>query len=406
MGSTFAQDILAPPPSEFMPQPTPFYPRGTNQIVAPPEMVPPAETVPDWLEWGPVKTRPHFLYRFLYGDGIPARPGEQFKTAINEIYPGVLFDLGDHWHLDYTPSLSLYSSSQFRNTFNNSVLFHGATAYQDWTFSLSQTYATSSQPLAETASQTDQTIYTTAINAAWHMSSKMSLELGLNQHFRFVGQSGSTNQLTDSMDWSTQDWLNYQFWQKFGAALGVGGGYNNVNVGSDVTYEQVQGRITWLAGTKLSLSLSGGFEDRQFLNSKAPDLISPLSNVALTYRIFEPTTLSLTGSRTVIAAFYQDQVTQIWSINASLRQRLLGKLYLDLGGGYTKTEYKATVLNTASIANIDRQDNYTFFNVRLTAQIRKRGTASIIYQASDNGSNASGYQYSSRQVGFELGYRL
>jgi hypothetical protein len=35
------------------------------------------------LQWGPVGFYPHFLYRFLYGDGVPAQPGEHFATDIN-----------------------------------------------------------------------------------------------------------------------------------------------------------------------------------------------------------------------------------------------------------------------------------------------------------------------------------
>src|SRR6516164_6714645 len=99
------------------------------------------------------------------------------------------------------------------------------------------------------------------------MSTKMSLELALNQNFQFVGQNSTTNQFTDSHLWSTMDWLNYQFWPKFGLAIGLGGGYDQLTVGSDMTFVQVQGRINWTVGEKLSLLVEGGMEDRQFLDS-------------------------------------------------------------------------------------------------------------------------------------------
>jgi hypothetical protein len=401
-----AQPVLAPPPVDFTQAPPTFRPARTNQLEAPePGLVTrPANEAP--LQWGPVQLRPHVFYRFSYGDGIPARPGEQFTTAIHELAPGLLFQLGDHWTLDYTPTLRFYSSDRFQDTVDHSVMFGGGTGYEDWTFGLSQGYASSSQPLIETARQTDQESYATALHATRQLSSKLSLELGLNQDLRFLGGTVSTNELTDSKVWSTMDWLNYQARPDFGAALGVGGGYVQVNPGSDMTFEQVQGRIQWRPGTKLSLVLNGGFEDRQFLDSDAPAMISPIYGAAIQYQLFEPTTLSLNANHTVSASYFQDQVTESTDVNGGLRQRFFKKLYLDLTGGYRKTSYKATILTTFYIINLNRVDDYAYVNVRLSVRFLKRGTMAVFYQASDNASNAGGYTSSSRQGGFELGYRF
>jgi len=354
------------------------------------------------LELGPINLRPHLLYRLSYGDGIPSRPGTQTKTVINELAPGILLELGDRWHLDYTPTLRLYSSSVFRDTTDQSVIFAGGTKYQDWSLGLSQSYLSSSQPLIETASQTDQETFSTALNAAYSMSSKLSLELGLSQNFRFLGESTSTNLLGSSRDWSTMDWLNYQFWPRFGAAIGVGFGYVGVDVGPNMTYEQLQGRINWQAGDKLSVSLNGGFEDRQFLDAGAPNVINPLYGLLIQYALFEATTISVNGNRAVSASYFQNQITETTDINGSIRQRLFKKLYFDLSGGYRLTSYRASATGLA----INREDNYSYFNVRLTCPFLKRGTAAIFYQASDNASSASGFTSSSEQVGLELGYRL
>src|SRR5262249_25812607 len=158
-----------------------FQPWGTNQASAGPPMInQPAETVPEFLDWGPVRARPHLLYRFLYGDGIPAAPGQQEKTAINEIYPGITLNIGEHWWLDYTPTLRYYSNSKFRDTLDHSVSLSGTASYESGVYSLLQSFSTSSESLAETAGQTDTENFVTALNAAWQLGSKMSLELGLN----------------------------------------------------------------------------------------------------------------------------------------------------------------------------------------------------------------------------------
>jgi hypothetical protein len=403
---SLSQQIIAPPPEDFAQKVPIFVPAGTNLTAMPP-LTPVQElTIPEWLQWGPVRVRPHILERVLYGDGIPARPGEQFKTTINEFAPGVLFDLGDLWRLDYTPTLRFYSSSQFRDTLDHSVLLNGGTIYEDWSFGLSQTYSLSSQPLAETAGQTDTETFVTAINAAYQMSSRLSLEFALNQNFRFVGENPSASQLNDSREWSTLNWLNCQFFNQFGAAIGLGGGYVNVSTGPDMTYEQAQGRLNWHPGDKLSLLVNGGVDYRQFLDSNAPDLLNPIYGLSALYQITSSTTFSLNGSRSVSASYFQSQVTEATALAGTLRQRFLGKLFLEVSGGYQWTTYKETILTPFVIFNLNRKDEYPYINVRLTATMLKRGSVAVFFQASDNHSNVPSFDYSSRQVGVEIGYRL
>ena len=356
------------------------------------------------LQLGPVKFYPHFLYRFLYGDGIPARAGEKYTTAIDEVYPGILFRVGSHWQLDYTPSLHYYSNNHFRDTTDQSVALNGGTTNQNWTLGLSQRYADTTQPMVETGAQTEMETYDTAINAAYHFNTKASLEMGLNQDFRFMGQNAPSEQLVDSEVWSTMDWLNYQFWPRFGAALGVGAGYIDVSIGSAMTFEQLQGRITWLVAEKLSMVVSGGVEDMQFLDVNEPDYISPLFAASVVYRPFEATSLSLNAARTVMPSYTlgYGQVFDDTVISGGFQQRLFKKLQFDLTVGYTIMSYQ---LNFSGLA-LTREDDLTYVNVRLSVPFLKRATAGVFYQASENTSTVSKYQLSSTQVGFDLGYRF
>src|SRR4029077_20225898 len=127
---------------------------------------------------------------------------------------------------------------------------------------------------------------------------------------------------------------NYQFWPNFGAAIGAGFEYDDVSVGPNMTSEQLQGRITWRAGNKLNLVLSGGVQDRQFLSSTVPDSVTPIFSLAAFYQLFEPTTLSLTASRTVSPAYFANQTTESTTVSAGVSQRLLKRLLLSVNGTY------------------------------------------------------------------------
>ena len=407
-GSVLAQDIITSP------APTPAIPgvvqerqaSSPMQVFAPTEAAPPLP-----LQLGPVTLHPHLDYQFSYGNGFQSSPGQSQDSIIQQVSPGFLLNAGDHWTLDYTPTLFFYSSSSFQNTVNQSVNLGWGTAYGDWFFSGSQGYVSTSEPSVETAAQTDEETYTTALDASYQFNDKMSVDMGLSQSFYYVGNgSNPTNylqNLADSKSWSTMEWLNYQFWPRLNTGLGVGGGYITQEGSPDAIYEQYEARVNWRATDKISFQLSGGVHDQQYLSGGANDLITPIFGGAIQYQPFTQTRLSVMASSTVSPAAYQNQTTETDQIMGDLNQRLLGRLNLELSGGYSTTKYNAA----DSVVSTSRNDDVYSFNARMSCAVLKRGTVSVFYTFSENSSNQSGFTsgsgfgYTSNQVGFEIGYR-
>ncbi len=351
---------------------------------------------PGPLHWGIFDLRPRFNYRLTYGSGLQTTPGEAKKTVINTITPGFLLDIGSHWSLDYTSTLQYYSDRAFRDSLGHSATLSGGTAWRDWVIGGSQSYRSSSSVLAETGRQTDQETFATGFNASYRFNSKLSTDLSLNQTF------GSSENYTSYKQWSTMDWLNYQVWPRFTISVGLGGGYLKMNVGPDSIFEQYQGRIQWRATDKLSLQLNGGMEDRQFQANGASDLINPIFGASITYQPFEVTQLSLGADRNVSTSFFQNEVTENTSVHLSVNQRLLGHLYLTVGGGYRNTKHVASVMGFS----VDRQDDNSYADARLSCTLRKHARVAIFYRHSENSSGQSLYTYTSEQGGFELGYHF
>jgi hypothetical protein len=405
-----AQDVLSSPP-QTMATPSAVQERQNSnpmQVFAPTETASPLP-----LQWGPVTFHPHLDYQFLYGNGIQSSPGQQQNSIVQRVSPGILFNLGDHLTLDYTPTLDFYSSSSFKNTLDHAVQLGWGTGYGDWFFSGSQSFASTSDPNIATAAQTDQQTYSTAFNAAYQFNDKMSVDMGLNQDFNYiVNGTASTNylqNLANSKSWSTMDWLNYQFWPRFNAGLGAGFGYTIQDGSPDSIFEQYQARINWRATDKISFQLSGGLHDQQYLSGGAGDLVSPIFDATIQYQPFEQTRFSVSASRTVSSSYFQNQVTENTGVSVDLNQRLLGRLFLNLSGGYAKTKYVASATGPSTAAG--RNDDVYSFNARLTCPLLKRATISVFYGYSENSSSQSGFTsgsgfgYTSNQVGFEVGYR-
>ena len=310
---------------------------------------------------------------------------------------GIPARFGRHWNLDYTPTLRYYSNSQFHDGFDNSVRLIGGAVYEDWVLGLSQTYASSSTPLVETGEQTDTESYVTALTANYRFNSKFSVDLSMDQNF--LSAAG----FESSKTWSTMDWLNYQFWPRLDASIGAGGGYIAVNTGSDMTFEDVQGRVSWRATDKLSLQVHAGVDIREFMTGGESDLVSPIFGATLSYQAFEHTSLSLLADRYVNPSVFQNLITETTTITLSFSQRLLKQLDLTLRGTYYNVAYTAAA--ASAIAN--RTDNNYGFNARLSTPFLKRGTFSLTYQLNDNSSTAPGYTFSSNQVGGGAGpYRF
>jgi hypothetical protein len=394
-GGMQAQDVIMSSPSAPVLPPA-MQEIDTNRtgVIQPGEAVLSAsQTHP--FQWGPLDLRPHFLYQFLYGNGIQASAGHPSTTAIYNVSPGLLLGLGSHWTVDYTPTWSFYSNQQFRNTFDQNVSANGGYAYGDWVLGLSQSYASTDQPLIETGGQTSQESYSTALTASYRFGRAMSVDLGVNQNFTFP------DKFINSREWSTMDWLNYQFWPRLTAGIGVGGGYNDVSAGKNSVYEQYQGRIEWRATDKISLQIHGGVEDLQFLGGGTSDSINPVYGVSVQYQPFEATTISLSADGSVGTSYFTNQVTETTSVSVTLNQRVLKRLFLTVTGGYQNVTYSAA----ASGVSAGRNDDSYSFNTRLSTAFLKRGTIAATYQFSDNASNRAGFGYTSNQVGLEVGYR-
>lgn len=352
---------------------------------------------------GPVTFRPHVNYSLIYGNSIEYSTNHTASTIIQTIAPGMSVDLGKHWTLDYTPTLTYYSSSQFQNTLDHSASLNGATAYGDWLLGLTQAWSLSTAPLAQTAAQTKDEDFNTGASASYVINDHFSTDLSGNQDLNYV--SG----LEDSKTWSTMDWLNYSFSKRFSIGAGAGGGYTSLSpdansIGSNgiQTFEQLQGRINWRVTDKIGFSVSAGFEDRQFHTLGMSDSLNPIFSASIQYLPFSHTQLSLTASRTVSSSDYYilSQSTEVTSLGVALNQRLLKEFYLDVDAGYSDSTYNESI----TIASLSRDDNQYTFTVALRHPFLKRGSVSVSYQYQDNQSNTAGFSYSTSQIGLQVGY--
>jgi len=395
-GAARAQSVITPPPPSVSTTPPAIEALGPGEMqVFPPNSV--AANLMDELhplQWGPVTLRPHANYQFTYGTGVRFSTNQPpADTIVQTFSPGILFELGEHWTLDYTPSFTFYSDKNFKNTVGQAVTLTGGTVYEDWVLGLSQSFSYSKSPQVETGTQTEEQTYVTSLTASHALNSKVSVDLSASQNLSFPTDFQS------SKEWSTMDWVNYEFWPRLVVGAGVGIGYTAAT--PDSLNEQFQGRVNWRATDKISFGVSGGAQLMQYTEGGESPLINPIYSASIQYQPFEHTQFSFTASRAVsTSSYYKNQVTENTTISGMVSQRLFQRFTLSVNGGYIWTDYVGAAAATDVNPPID---NY-YVTVSLGTSVFKRGSVSVFYTYNQTITDQVGQAYVSNQVGFNLGY--
>src|SRR5690606_31463128 len=139
-------------------------------------------------------------------------------------------------------------------------------------------------------------------------SDKTSFDFSLSQAIQ------EADALNSSISWSSMNWVNYHWSEKSLIGLGAGGGYTKQDFGSDMTHEQLQARFGWNPGRKLNISVNGGVEFRQFVDSDFDDQVNPLFGASISYAPWEATTFSLSANRSIGSSLLQAQTTESTSL--------------------------------------------------------------------------------------------
>jgi hypothetical protein len=350
---------------------------------------------PSPFVFGPYSLDPHFLYKFLYSTGLQVRPGLPTTSYIDSFALGLGGDVGSHWTFDYTPTWTVYSNRAFRGSVDHSVNVVGAYSQYNWDVHITQSYESSHDPLIETGEQTYTQTYVTTIDVTHHLNDEISVETTFTQTIRRVDPP------PESSEWSDDDWLHYRFSSGLDTSVGAGFGYLQSHPGTDSEYVQPQVQLQYPLGEKVSMSIHGGEEDREFLSKPERRLLTPIYGGSITYLPFQTTSLSLSTSRSVQPSFFANEATTSTNWTLALQQRLLEHFMLSATAGYQQSTY----LDEVHALNVNRSDNAQIYGLRLSTTLLRRGTIAVFYNRTQNSSDQTGYTFSSSQYGLELGFR-
>lgn len=348
------------------------------------------------IQWGPLGVRPHLAYQYTYGDGIQSRPGHQVKSAVSEISPGLFFKVGDTFTVDYTATQTLYSERDLTDNLSHAANLAAGRAVGSWMLGFSQSYGLSSTPMVETGSQTKQETAATGLSAGWELSRKISLSLAVSRSAQYAGPLGTT------IEWATNDSLNYALSSRLGLGFSFGAGYSDIRPGPNSTFRSLGGSANWSISDKLDASIDLGRQSRASRSSASASTTTPTYTCSLGYKPFKYTTLSVSGTRSSTISLFQHQIQDSESWRVGLQQRLLGKFMFNCSVGHNSGSYRPSV----AVPTPSRADSGKSLSAGIGATILKRGNIGFSFQRTINGSSLSGFGFASNQIGVQLGYKF
>lgn len=400
-----SSDFLTPPP---IPSTTSVEPGGPGQPGEP--LAPPPQ--PDDSKW---HVHVRLASTLTYDDNIFIQPSQKqadyyfgvtpliaagwgtFQadptnvTGVGSRFPEITARdyLGNAILFRYAPTFLLFVHHRDQDAVNQDAMVGGRWVSDKLTLDGAARFQTLSAPDIDVGNRINSEVTSALLNAHYQMTQRTSLDS------RFALQHDSYQGGLDSTDLEITSLLNYQIRPKTMIGIGAGLGYTTVEGGQDQYYEQGLFHARWEPTAKLSFQGTVGVEVRQITNGATR--VTPVFEAGINYAALDSTVFRLSASRhTETSALYFEQDIQRTTIEASIRQRLLQKIYLTVSGGFQHIDY----VNAGASAN--RTDNFTYFGIQSAWEVTKWLSMRASYRHQDDDSSNGDFSFRRNLTDFQV----
>jgi len=345
--------------------------------------------------------------REVYDDNINISSINRISDSITVIEPAIHLGFGDsaggfnYLTLDYIASVYFFADQTERDTVEHLIRLAAQHDFGHLVLGLSQevrildgtnlntlSNTTGVQANTDVGAPSRENTYTTTVDATYDLTGKLFLS-GQVSYAMYDYET-----LISSRQASANLFINYVYSPKLVIGLGATGGVNSSDgPTSNETFEQMNVRTNYIVSGKISLSLSAGLEFRQFGDG---DSISPVYEIAGTYRPFENTVITIAGSRrTVSSASLAGQDYTDTNISVTFSQRLFSRLNLSLGVGYQNLDY----LSATNGASTARNDDYFYIEPSIDLDITRYWSIGFYYLHRQDSSTVALFSFYDNQFG-------
>ena len=368
---------------------------------------------------GSVEVRPNAAYTFQYDDNIflidngAALPaGAVQKSDIQHILmPGVTLGAGDYrgqstqyFSATYNANINLFQENSGADSTDHqgSVSFGGGDKLS-WRFD--QTLVSQSDADVtnlQAGGRQKRRAWTSTLSTIYDLSDKTDLE----SSFGYVLNDFDSATTFDSQRVQGNLFVDYEQTAKLHYGLGATFGYDQVDVGANSVYEQVNTRMVWAATAKFAMRAGVGIEFRQFQGINL-DRDNFIFDIGADWKV-SPLTVASIGAMRAIAPGNANpgnggnSYVNRTGVNATLVHKIGERYTASLNAGYLGSDTRGT-LTTGGTA----EDDYFYIRPGLAARLGDRSSLQLFYQYRQNdNTNAAGGagDFENNQFGGSLSY--
>jgi hypothetical protein len=383
-----------------------------QEVVLPASAVPPPDVAAELVvqeprtgivRLGPFDVIPRAETSVYYDSNFANRPQEEDEVVIS-VTPGLVVvardmaeEVGKTVSLDYSPSFVFYTQGKYGDEITHNGRLQGRLFFPKLTLGIDQRILFMSDPDVDVSARSKRRTYGTALTSAYSVGEKTSAEV----NFSFDMTDYEEEAYTDRWQVANQNWFNYQYGPKLGLGVGLTLGYLELDGPSpNQTFEQGLLRAVYAVAERVSLSVSGGAEVRQFRGG-VDDTVNPIWNILGLYRPRDGTSLSVgiyQQYRSSASLDSQDFLRTGGTV--TLRQRIFRQLSGSLSAMYYRSEYQASGTGVTA----SREDDSFLARVGLDTRVGQRWTTGIFGDYHNNMSNVERYDFVRYRVGARVAW--
>lgn len=379
--------------------------------------------LPD-LRLGPVNFYPRLGFQSMYDDNIFTATRNEKSDFIWTFLPGIFTVAGDkdyiistraagrivgprrtsiitdpeNWpgkfaYFDYGAGVNQYTSHTDQNYTDHIVNGYFFLPFTKSLLEFSQGYSKINAEILEAMQRSSQITYNTALTFGMQLSGKTSLE---SKFTRTSIEYENRRNFTSYVNYSLENWLNWQYSQKLNLAAGITAGMYDIENQPNQNYEQFRVRGRYHILEKLWIDGSAGIQLRQFDTDRS-STTEPVFSLSASYSPRPTTVISLMASRQEYASVFSGYNYLSTSIGADIYQQIGRRYTATVYGGISRYDYLATFAGTS----LDHSNDYYYTGLSFKARIAKHLEGTFFYTYRQE-NYYNGQTFSNNQVGMQF----
>ena len=334
-----------------------------------------------------------------YDDNIRINtgPGKQSDEIIS-LDGGATLSLGDYQKkrggfliFDYACAENLFVTHTGQDAFDQDAFLDAQYRWDRLSVELISRF----QVLHDASYDIDQRERRYVYDEALRFTYRYSDKIDLLSRFNYDSDDPSTGESNQQYSWENA--LDYQVWDKVKLGAGLVVGHLEAQGQSGETFEQPLVRFAYQTTDKILVLAQGGLDIRE-RGSSADDKLTPVFTLEALWTPDLDTTLSVSSYRQVDASesILGQDFTET-TIKLSFRRRFLRRYFAVASAQYTHADYERVNFDNLPV----RTDDYYTVRIGCEYQAVRFLDLSLFYRRQQDASTWSQYSYASNRIYFE-----